>query len=120
MLYTVFVTISAMHGFGRRVAELDGDNAAAAIYSEMIGQTFVVIGMATAKISLGLFLLRVVVSVWHKVVLWIAIISISIISILTDIIFWVQCFPTSAIYDIRVKGTCHVKIEGFAVALAGE
>ncbi|KAL1969383.1 hypothetical protein VTN77DRAFT_9576 [Rasamsonia byssochlamydoides] len=117
LLYTIFITIAAVHGFGRHIDELSIDDAVAAVYYEMVSQTFAVIGMAVAKISLGLFLLRIVVDFWQKVVLWFAIVSIAIISLSTDIIFWLQCIPSAAIYDPRVKGVCHLKVEGVAIAL---
>jgi hypothetical protein len=87
---------------------------------ELIGQTFVIVGMAIAKLSLGLFLIRIVVRFWHKLVIWIAMVSLACISILTAIILWVQCIPAAAIYDSRVKGTCKVKLTPFGILLGSK
>lgn len=120
LLYTTFITLAALSGFGRHMYELTVDDAVHAVYTEMVGQTFAVVGMTVAKISLGLFLLRIVVSFWQKVVLWINIVAIFISSLVCAFVFWLQCIPSQAIYDPRVKGTCHVSVEGSAITLGSE
>ncbi|KAH1293319.1 hypothetical protein KXX11_009336 [Aspergillus fumigatus] len=70
LLYTVFLTLSSQHGFGQPIMTLSMDEAVHAIYLEMVGQTFAVLGMAIAKLSLGIFLLRIVVKTWHRVSIW--------------------------------------------------
>lgn len=90
-----------------------------AIKYEMIGQTFAVIGMGVAKVSLGLFLLRIVMEVWHKVVIWIAMVSLMCVSVVTAVILWVQCLPSARIYDRRIPGVCNVDITPVAVLLGG-
>lgn len=94
LLYTIFITLTAFAGFGRHMSEMTIDEAVHAVYTEMIGQTFVVVGMTVAKISLGLFLLRIVVSFWQEVVLWINIVAISISSLICAFTFWPQCIPS--------------------------
>lgn len=106
-----------MNGFGRHIGELPVENSVKAVYYEMIGQTFAVLGMAFAKVSLSLFLLRIVVVTWHKAVLWFAIVSIMIVSISVDVVFWVQCLPSESIYDKRVKGKCTVSVEEVSLTL---
>lgn len=113
------MTIASLHGFGRHISELELEDSVQAVYYAMIGQTFAVVGMAIAKVSIGFFLLRLVIVHWHKASLWLAIISIFLLSVVTGIIFWMQCIPSRAIYDPRVKGSCHVKVEGIAIALGG-
>ncbi|KAF5003736.1 hypothetical protein FDECE_9725 [Fusarium decemcellulare] len=123
LLYTVFVHISANYGFGQPMPGLDADTAAfdrvaLAIKYEMIGQTFAVIGMAVAKTSLGLFLLRIVVELWHKIVIWVAMVSLMIVSIMTAIMFWIQCIPAEKIFDrMRVEGVCNIDVTPFAILL---
>ncbi|GMF74839.1 unnamed protein product [Aspergillus oryzae] len=46
------------------------DEAVQAVYMEMVGQTFAVLGMAIAKLSLGIFLLRIVVCPWSFQTTW--------------------------------------------------
>lgn len=120
LFYTIFLQVSARYGFGQPVLALELDDAVHAVEWEMIGQTFAVIGMATAKVSLGLFLLRIVVKAWHKVVLWVASIAILLVSVVVAILFWTQCLPPRSLYDPRVKGTCNFGIAPFSMLLGGE
>jgi hypothetical protein len=123
LLYTVFLHISAHHGFGQPMPGPDAlpsefDDAALAVKNEMIGQTFAVIGMAVAKSSLGLFLLRIVVERWQKILIWVAMGSLSILSVLTAVMFWVQCVPVTKIFDpVRVPGACNIDVTPFAITL---
>jgi hypothetical protein len=125
LLYTVFVHISANYGFGQTMPGLDAgneafDNVAMAIKYEMIGQTFAVIGMGVAKTSLGLFLLRIVVELWHQIAIWVAMVSLMLVSVITAIVFWVQCIPAEKIYDrMRVEGVCQIDVTPFAILLGG-
>ena len=111
--------IAANYGFGHPIGSLEIDDAVTAVRNEMIGQTFAVIGMAVAKLSLGLFLARIVMEAWHKVAIWIVMGSLMAVSILTAIMFWTQCLPSASIYDPRVKGKCNIKITPFAILLGG-
>ena len=106
-----------MHGLGQPMASLSLDEAAKAVYMEMIGQTFAVLGMAIAKLSLGLLLLRLVEKQWHQLSIWTAMISLSIISMITAVILWVQRVPSKSIYDSRVTGHSIVSVTPFSVWL---
>jgi hypothetical protein len=83
----------------------------------MIGQTFAVIGMAIAKLSLGLFLLRIVVKQWHRLSIWVSMVSLSIVSVMTAIIFWTQRVPSKSIYDPRVPGRSIINVTPFSILL---
>jgi len=120
LFYTIFLQVSASYGFGQPVLSLELDDAVHAVEWEMIGQTFAVLGMATAKVSLGLFLLRIVVKVWHKIVLWVASVAILLVSIVVAILFWTQCLPPRSLYDPRVKGTCSFGIAPYSLLLGGQ
>lgn len=117
LFYTIFLQVSSEYGFGQPIAALDLDNAVKAVEWEMIGQTFAVIGMATAKVSLGLFLLRIVIKTWHRVALWIASIGLLVVSVVVAVLFWTQCLPPRALYDPRVQGKCSFGIAPFSLLL---
>ncbi|GIK07119.1 hypothetical protein Aspvir_002774 [Aspergillus viridinutans] len=117
LLYTVFLTISNQHGFGQPIKALSLDEAVHAIYWEMVGQTFAVLGMAIAKLSLGIFLLRIVVKTWHRVSIWVSMVSLSMVSVMTAVIFWTQRLPSRSIYDPRVPGRTLVNVVPFSVLL---
>lgn len=46
LLYTVFLTVAAYHGFGQDVWVLGIDEAVTAVEHEMIGISFVIIGQS--------------------------------------------------------------------------
>ena len=108
-----------MHGLGQPMPSLSLDEAANAVYMEMIGQTFAVLGMAIAKLSLCLFLLRIVVKKWHRLSIWAAMISLSIISMVTAVVLWIQRVPSKSIYDARVTGHSIVSVTPFSILLGG-
>ena len=85
------------------------DDLVKAVLFEAIGQTFAVVGMAVAKWSLGLFLLRLVNQTWHSVVIWIAMGSLMSASISVCFVFWLQCSPPAYLWDRRIEGgNCHI------------
>ncbi|RGP77379.1 hypothetical protein FLONG3_4518 [Fusarium longipes] len=123
LLYTVFVHISGYHGFGMPMPGLDAissefDEAALAIKYEMIGQTFSVVGMAVAKMSLGFFLLRIVVEKWQRISIWFVMGSLSVVSALAAVMLWTQCRPVQKIFDpIRTEGVCTINVTPYATTL---
>ncbi|GAB1319258.1 Integral membrane protein pth11 [Madurella fahalii] len=110
LCYTIFTTISAHYGFGQNMADIPIlDDLIDAILFEAIGQTFAVVGMAVAKWSLGLFLLRLVTQGWHKVAIWIMMCSLMGASISVCFVFWLQCTPPAYLWDRRIPGGyCHI------------
>lgn len=80
------------------------DDLSDAVLFEAIGQTFAVIGMAVAKWSLGLFLLRLVKSRWHKIVIWFSMACLMGASVSTCFVFWLQCTPQSTFGTAASQG----------------
>ncbi|KAM5369394.1 hypothetical protein ACJZ2D_009008 [Fusarium nematophilum] len=61
LFFTVFIGVAAHYGFGQNMWDIPSQrHVMLAVLYECIAQTFNVIGMAVAKWSLGLFLLRIV------------------------------------------------------------
>ncbi|KAM0335134.1 hypothetical protein ACHAQA_000174 [Verticillium albo-atrum] len=105
VFYTLFTTISAHYGFGQNVFDIvEPDDAVNAVLFEAIGQTFAVVGMAVAKWSLGLFLLRLVTQGWHRFVIWLSMGCLMAASISTCFVFWLQCTPPRYLWDRRIPG----------------
>lgn len=57
---------------------------------ELVGQTFVILGMGMSKMSLALFLLRIVVLRWHRITIWLVGGTLCFASCLTAILCWFQ------------------------------
>ncbi|KAJ0114056.1 hypothetical protein J7T55_007890 [Diaporthe amygdali] len=104
LCYTIFVTIAANYGFGQSASDLLPSDLANAILFEAIGQTFAVIGMAVAKWSLGLFLLRIIHLRVHKVLIWIVMALLMGASVSTCFVFWLQCTPPAYLWDRSIPG----------------
>ncbi|KXX75860.1 hypothetical protein MMYC01_207351 [Madurella mycetomatis] len=119
LCYTIFTTISAHYGFGQNMADITViDDLVSAILFEAIGQTFAVVGMAVAKWSLGLFLLRLVTQAWHKVAIWIVMSSLMGASISVCFVFWLQCTPPAYLFDRRIPGGyCHIDTTPVSITL---
>lgn len=88
--HNLFVHISANYGFGQDQSTLSLDDGATAHKWEVIGQTFIIVGMGMSKMSLALFLLRIVVVRWQRLSIWIIGGSLCFASCLTAILCWLQ------------------------------
>ncbi|KAH8744675.1 hypothetical protein F5883DRAFT_439693 [Diaporthe sp. PMI_573] len=104
LCYSIFITIAAEFGFGQSALDLEPSNLSNAILFEAIGQTFAVIGMAVAKWSLGLFLLRIIHLKTHKILIWLVMASLMGASISTCFVFWLQCTPPRYLWDRSITG----------------
>ncbi|KAK0744867.1 hypothetical protein B0T21DRAFT_380984 [Apiosordaria backusii] len=119
LCYTIMTTIAAQHGFGQNMWDIpDIEDLVQAILFEAIGQTFAVVGMAVAKWSLGLFLLRLVTQKWHKVAIWATMGSLMAASISVCFVFWLQCSPPAYLYDRRIPGGyCYINTTPVSLTL---
>lgn len=82
LVFTVFIHLSANHGFGRTMDEIgDMNQVVRATLYECIGQAVAIVGMSIAKAALGTFLLRLVTVSWHKTAIWSAMTLVSLASI---------------------------------------
>jgi hypothetical protein len=97
------MTISGIYGFGQPITSLEMDLAVKAVYYEMIGQTFAVLGM--------------VVKPWHRISIWVSMVSLAVVSVMTAILFWIQKLPSESIYDPRVPGRLVVSVTPFSILL---
>ncbi|KAK7697130.1 hypothetical protein SLS64_013874 [Diaporthe eres] len=104
LCYTIFITIAADYGFGQSALTLEPSDLSNAILFEAIGQTFAVVGMAVAKWSLGLFLLRIIHLRTHKVLIWVVMAALMGASISTCFVFWLQCTPPKYLWDRTIPG----------------
>jgi hypothetical protein len=119
VLYTVFVTVSATHGFGQNMWDIpDPQDIVDAILFEAIGQVCLVVGMALAKWSLGLFLLRIVTVSWHRILIWSFMILLMVGSLSVCFVFMLQCTPPAYLWDRRIPGGyCHLDASPVSLAM---
>ncbi|CCC06998.1 unnamed protein product [Sordaria macrospora k-hell] len=102
--YTICCSIAAHYGFGQNMWDIPLENLPGAIMWEAIGQCFAVIGMALAKWSLGLFLLRLVNQSWHKISIWLVMGALMCASVSVCFVFMLQCSPPAYLWDRSIPG----------------
>ncbi|TVY13291.1 hypothetical protein LARI1_G008772 [Lachnellula arida] len=114
MPYTLGCTVAATKGFGRHSAELTPTAAISATKSEIIGQTFCIIGIATSKASAAIFLLRITIVLWHKLVLYFLMFAVTVVCVLDALFDFIRCDPIAHIWNPTIDAKCWVSTEGFA------
>lgn len=73
-----------------------------------------------AKLSMGLFLLRVVQVRWHKLALWGAVVITTTTSVVLAVMLWTQTTPTRLSWDpLRTVGKWNFQIQPLSVGLGG-
>lgn len=86
-----------------------------------MANTFAITGNAMAKLSMGLFLLRVVQVRWHKIALWTAVVITTATSFILVIMLWNQTTPIKASWDpLRTPGIWNIRIQPLSVGLGGK
>jgi hypothetical protein len=122
LMYATFVSVAGVHGYGQDmfIVQEKPDEMKKAIIYLAVGQTFAMVGMTVAKWSLGLFLLRLVESAWHKTSIWMTLVLLAIASLLSTFVFWFQCSPPRAMWDRTLPGAkCEVPQLPFFYFLGG-
>ncbi|RYC53989.1 hypothetical protein CHU98_g12220 [Xylaria longipes] len=110
-IYAILVTLSATHGLGRDIStKLSPDDMTLAILDEMIGQTFLIIGNVTSKLSIAHFLnhlaKQLVTKRRYKVFLWAPVVLFAIFVTIALFVSWLSCQPAAHLWDSRVDGHC--------------
>lgn len=119
--FTIGIQMSVRHGLGQDFWRLSLENSSQAIFWTYVANSFAIIGNATAKLSMGLFLLRVVQVTWHKIALWLAVIITTATSVALTVMLWNQTTPVQASWDVlRTPGVWKINIQPTSVGLGGE
>ncbi|KAI2627667.1 hypothetical protein GGR54DRAFT_426679 [Hypoxylon sp. NC1633] len=117
-LFASFIQVSVHYGLGQNFWQLSIEDTSEAIFWTYVANSFAITGNAMAKLSMGLFLLRVVQVRWHKVALWGAVIVTSATSAALVIMLWNQTTPIKASWDpLRTPGTWNIQIQPMSVGL---
>ncbi|KAI8961325.1 hypothetical protein F5Y11DRAFT_326639 [Daldinia sp. FL1419] len=118
VLFTISIQISVHYGLGQNFWILSIDDTANAIFWTYVANSFAITGNAMAKLSMGLFLLRVVQARWHKISLWTAVAVTAATSVTLVIMLWNQTTPIKASWDpLRTHGTWNIRIQPLSVGL---
>ncbi|KAI2777749.1 hypothetical protein F4815DRAFT_479838 [Daldinia loculata] len=118
LLFAIFIQISVHYGLGQNFWTLSIDDTANSIFWTYVANTFAITGNAMAKLSMGLFLLRVVQVRWHKIALWTAVVITTATSFILVIMLWNQTTPIKASWDpLRTPGIWNIRIQPLSVGL---
>ncbi|KAI1798914.1 hypothetical protein F4811DRAFT_546716 [Daldinia bambusicola] len=118
LIFTIFIQISVYHGLGRSFWSLTIDDTSNSIFWTYVANSFAVTGNAMAKLSMGLFLLRVVQFRWQKIALWTAVIITVGTSIALVVMLWNQTTPVKTSWDpMRTPGKWNLQILPLTVGL---
>ncbi|ORY15011.1 hypothetical protein BCR34DRAFT_598717 [Clohesyomyces aquaticus] len=119
--YVSCVTVGIGYGIGKKYAAVAPVDYSKAIMWEAIGQGICIMGIATSKGSVALFLLRIVVGRRHIVLLWFCIISTPILCIITTTLLFLQYRPTSFLWDHTIEGgVCWLNFTNVGLTMGGK
>ncbi|KAK1561543.1 uncharacterized protein LY79DRAFT_708549 [Colletotrichum navitas] len=107
--YDIMLTISANYGFGRNATEIDLVDLAPAILYEAIGTTILVSAIVVSKASLALFLLRLVNTRMHRIVVLGPVVILFLFATVSLLVFWFSCTPIEFLWNRLIPGgACHI------------
>ncbi len=118
LVFTCAIQVAVHYGLGQSFWTLSADDSSNAIFWTYVANTFAITGNAMAKLSMGLFLLRVVQLRWHIVSLWVLVVVTVGTSAALVVMLWNQTTPVRASWDVlRTPGTWNIQIQPLSVGL---
>ncbi|KAL4963664.1 uncharacterized protein BDV14DRAFT_190774 [Aspergillus stella-maris] len=104
---TILVTLSAHYGTGRHALDLNDFEKIQSTKFNWLSQGFHVMSTNWGKVSVGLFLLRIIQKVkHHRPVMYAGIVLLTIINTVCVYTIYGQCTPTAKLWDSDVEGSC--------------
>lgn len=120
LVFTCSLQVSCHYGLGKDFWTLAIEDSSEAIFWTYVANTFAITGNALAKLSMGLFLLRVVQLRWQKISLWALVIITAGTSSALTIMLWNQTTPIKASWDpLRTPGKWNIQIQPMSIGLGG-
>jgi len=118
LIFTISLQMSHHYGLGKDFWKLAVEDSSEAIFWTYVANSFAITGNALAKLSMGLFLLRVVQLRWQKIALWALVIITAGTSGALTIMLWNQTTPIKASWDpLRTPGKWNIKIQPMSIGL---
>ncbi|ESZ91940.1 hypothetical protein SBOR_7685 [Sclerotinia borealis F-4128] len=110
MAFAACTSRSVSYGMGTHASQLTIDNNSNGILWLLIGQFLIAVAMGVSKCAVAVFLIRIVIKTWHKMLLYFWIVTILALSFLLAIAVFAQCTPVQSIWDTRIEGTCTLSL----------
>ena len=91
---------------GQHVKNISHEDAVIAHKRLGIADFFTIIGIAIAKSSFAVTLLRLVQERWEKTLIWFILVTVNVTMWLSAIFIFTSCTPLEKMWDNTVPGTC--------------
>ncbi|KAI1088973.1 hypothetical protein F5B19DRAFT_495814 [Rostrohypoxylon terebratum] len=118
LLFATFIQVSVHYGLGHNFWKLSINDSSNAIFWTQVANSFAITGNSMAKLSMGLFLLRVIQVRWHKIAPWVAVAITTTTSTALTVMLWNQTTPIKTSWDsLRTPGTWNIRIQPISVGL---
>lgn len=118
LVFACSIQVAVHFGLGTAFWSLSLQQSSDAIFWTYVANTFAITGNAMAKLTTGLFLLRVVQLRWHKIALWCLVGVTASTSTALTIMLWNQSTPVKMSWDpFRTAGHWNIQIQPMSVGL---
>ena len=118
VVFAATIQVAVHYGLGRSFWSLSLASSSGAIFWTYVANSFAITGNAMAKLTMALFLLRVVQLRWHKIALWFLVVVTTATSAALTVMLWNQSTPSKHSWDpFRTPGTWNLKIQPTSVVL---
>ena len=117
--YVAFVSMATGYGLGQKRADIPPEDYIQAMKYEVIGQGICIFNLVTAKAAIAFFLLRIVFKIWHKVLIWICIITNTGLAVFGTIAVFIQCTPVEKVWNFMVPGECWLDFATIGLVVSG-
>ncbi|KAM0433446.1 hypothetical protein ACHAPT_004326 [Fusarium lateritium] len=98
-IFGILTTVSCAHGMGQHADELETYQFSDALLYLLCAQSVVSMAIGMGKVTVAVFLLRIVTAPWHRWFLWFCIVSMMILSIFLSVAVFAQCTPVESIWN---------------------
>ncbi|KAL4786936.1 hypothetical protein BJX76DRAFT_364758 [Aspergillus varians] len=107
LINTVLIAVSVEYGAGRHMDSLSTHEQQMTMKYQVLSQGFHVMSTNWGKVSVALFLIRIISKVKNqKHAMYALIVIMTLINIGGVVTIYAQCTPTARIWDRSVKGSC--------------
>lgn len=113
---SVLFQLSCNWGFDSPAWSYDNPNYSQIMITVVAAQTLVLVSLTLAKVSVGLFILNLILERWQRIFMWVLMAILVGLSISAFGVSWLACTPVEALWDTKYLYT-RTCIDAFPVAI---
>lgn len=116
LVSSIVFQVSCNWGFDSPAWSYDIPNFSQIMIGVVAAQTLVLVALTLAKVSVGLFILNLVLERWQRIFMWVLMATLVGLGITAVGVSWLACTPVQALWDTEYfyTRTC---IDAFPVAI---